>query len=682
MGWWLRLREGPKRLLLVSALVVLTAGVFAQVLYFPFISYDDDFFVGAGTPMAAGLSWGGLRYVTTHLYIHQYFPVTLISHMLDCQLFDRWAGGHHLVNLLLHLACTLLVFAVLQLGTGRSGPSAAVAVLFGLHPLHVQPVVWVAERRELLSTFFCLLALLAYGWYARRPALGRYLAVTAFFLLALLSKAMAVTLPFVFLLVDVWPLARVKPEEGLARRWRPLVVEKLPWLAMSFLFTVLTTWAFHTEGALATGRTIPLYWRAVVALYAYGQYLAETIVPVGLTVYYPYPHPPSVSVLWAAGGSLLLLALLVGSGLRLWRRAPYALLGILFFLGTLLPVIGLVQPTFLQSHADHYTYFPLLGVFVALVWGAADWAGEAPGRARKLIWAGAACTLLLAGLTWHQVRYWRSDNDLFQRSVALYPEGNFVGWSGLGAALDTEGDLAGARDALERSIAADPTYPYAWVQLGSLASSAGDRQTAERCFRRAVALAGGGFPESLYWLGRELALQGRREEAIPLFLRVTQIQPWSSEAYISWASALREAGRLEEALAVLRNGMAGGRRPWSLLANEGLTLEMMGRFGDAQASFEEARRLGAPAGDLAALMVKPKGPPRPLASKAQDLAREGLRADPSNPSLWMTLARAQCGLGLEEDAAVSRAKAEELMRKLGGEAGWQGLCSRFPPCGA
>lgn len=620
--------------------------------------------------------------MATHLYIHQYFPVTLISHMVDCQLFDRWAGGHHLVNLLLHLACTLLVFAVLQLGTGRSGPSAAVAALFALHPLHVQPVVWVAERRELLSTFFCLLALLAYGWYVRRPALGRYLAVTVLFLLALLSKAMAVTLPFVFLLADAWPLARVHTADGPVRRWRQLVVEKLPWLAMSLLFTAVTTWAFHAEGALVSGKAIPLYWRTVVALYAYGQYLAEVFLPVGLTIYYPYPHPPSPSVLWAAAGALLLLGLLLGMGIRLWRRAPYALLGILFFLGTLLPVIGLVQPTFLQSHADHYAYLPLLGVFVALVWGAADWAGKAPGRGRKLMWAAVACTLLLAGMTWHQVRYWRSDKDLFQRCVALEPEGNFVGWSGLGAALDREGDPVGARDALERSLAADPTYPYAWVQLGSLASAEGDRQTAERCFRRAVALAGGDYPESLYWLGRELALQGRHQEAMPLFAQVTEIQPWSSEAYISWASALREAGRAEEALAVLRTGMAGGRRPWSLLANEGLTLEVIGRFGEAEASFEEARRLGAPAGDLATLMVMPKGPPRVFATKARDLAREGLKTDPSNPSLWMTLARAQCGLGMDQDAAVSRAKAEELMRKMGGEAGWQGLCNRFPPCGA
>ncbi len=665
---------------LLGGILLLTIAALGQVLSFPFVKYDDQFFVGPDTAMARGVSWEGLQYVVTHLHIYQYFPVTLISHMMDCQLFGQWAGGHHAVSLLLHLACTLLVFAVLKSGTGRPLRSAAVAGLFALHPLHVQAVVWVAERREVLCTFFSLLALIAYGRHVLKPSPGRYLAVTALFLLALLSKPMAVTLPFVFLLADVWPLARIAPPLSDVRPWWHVIREKLPWFGLSLLFTLGTMWAFHVQGALADGKVLPLYWRAVIALYAYGQYLAEAFIPAGLSVFYPYPLPPSPSTEGFAAISLLLLALLLGLGIRLRRRAPYLLVGILFFLGTLLPVSGLVQPAFLQSHADHYTYFALLGIFVPLVWGAADWAGQAPRRRRQVAWAAAVCAVFLAAASWHQARYWLSDKDLFEHCLALYPKGNAVAWSVLGTVDAKEGNLAAARDALERSLAADPGYPSTWVHLGQVASAEGDRRKAERCFRNAVVLTEGSAADSLYGLGRELALQGRYEEAIPLFVRAAQIQPWLTDAYIARASALRESGRPGEALAVLQSAATRDPKSWLLLANRGLTLEVLGRSPEAKASFEEALRLGAPRGDLAALMVGPPDPPRAFASWASELAEESLRVEPSNPVLWMTLARARCGLGQMAEADRSRARARELVRGDGHETVWQGLVKRFPPC--
>jgi tetratricopeptide (TPR) repeat protein len=513
-----------QNLMICILLMAATVSVYFPVLKYPFINFDDNGYVTSNTHVNTGLNWNNFRWAWTTTTAGNWHPLTWLSHGLDCQIFGLYAGGHHLINLLLHCLNVVLLFWLLNRVTGARWRSAMVAALFAIHPLNVESVAWVAERKNLLCTFFFLLALAAYGWYVQKPGVKRYFNVCVLFALGLASKPMVITLPFVLLLVDFWPLGRIQgwstPSTAFPvtqRRFLSLVVEKLPLLVLSLSSAFVTLIAQRTAGAVASlgGWTMSL--RLENAIHSYATYLWRAFVPLGLAVFYPGLYLNA----WEVG---LALGFLLAAGWLVYRfrsHHPYIVMGFLWFLGTLIPVIGLLQVGN-QSMADRYTYIPYIGVFIAVVWGVADATKSAELERR---WVGAAAAIVLATLsllTARQLHFWRSSYDLWTRTLQVTVN-NFVAEENLGNSLRDLGrddealphflnavqiqpDVAGARLALGESLlrhrryseaiehlsavirlSEDPSYlPDAYDGLGIASSELGNRAGARQYFLQAL----------------------------------------------------------------------------------------------------------------------------------------------------------------------------------------------------
>ena len=403
--------------LLVGATLLL----YSPVGTHPFINYDDPDYVVNNSHLQMGITWETLTWALTATEQSNWHPLTWLSHALDCQLFGLNAGGHHWMSLAIHVLNTVILFLLLWRTTGAPGRSLLVAALFALHPLNVESVAWIAERKNVLSTLFFLLTMGAYGWYARNPAVRRYLVVTLLFVLGLASKPMVVTLPFVLLLLDFWPLQRIKnwstpspvfaaPQQAVSR----LLLEKLPLLALSAGSAAITLVA-QGQTVIPT-QLLPLGVRLENALYASGMYLLKAVWPVHLSLI--YPHPGRTLEIWQpALAALTILAV----SLVAWKRRlsePYLVVGWLWFLGTAVPVIGVVQVG-MQVIADRYAYVPLIGVFLIFVWEA----GNLADRFGLTLWPRImAATLVLAGMsfmTWRQIGYWRSDAEVWIHALQV-----------------------------------------------------------------------------------------------------------------------------------------------------------------------------------------------------------------------------------------------------------------------
>ncbi len=429
--------SGRSQNVLIGILVgIATLGVYFPVLRHPFINYDDNVYITANRHVTTGLSWQNFKWACTAMAAGNWHPLTWFSHALDWQIFGGYAGGHHLISLLVHMTNAILLFWLLRRATGARWKSATVATLFALHPLNVESVAWAAERKNLLCTFFFLLALAAYGWYARKPQVKRYLFVAALFALGLASKPMAVTLPFALLLVDFWPLGRIrgwsKPSAVFPLKQEPflnLAIEKLPLLAMSVASGVVTLFAQRSSGAVSSVARWSVALRLENAVHAYAEYLWKTFYPQALAVFYPATPIPAWQVSVAAV-FLLALAYVV---YKCRARCPYAVMGFLWFIAILIPVIGLVQVG-AQSMADRYTYLPCIGVFIAIVWAASDAASSLKVDRR---WIAAAAIIALAALsliTAHQLRFWSSSYELWAHTLQV-TNSNFVAEENLGNSL-------------------------------------------------------------------------------------------------------------------------------------------------------------------------------------------------------------------------------------------------------
>jgi hypothetical protein len=420
--------------------------VYSSVRRYPFINYDDDTYITSNPHVQAGLSWATIRWSMTTMEAANWHPLTWLSHALDCELFGMNAGWHHLTNVLIHLANVILLFVLLRKATGAPGRSLVVAGLFGLHPFNVGSVAWIAERKNVLSTLFLLLTLGAYGWYARKPELKRYLLIIVLFALGLTVKPMMVTLPFALLLLDCWPLQRLAGWSQLSepspvpRVSAPrLVVEKLPLLALSVASSLMTLTAQKVEVQVAA---ISYTARVANAIYSYILYIWKTCWPAGFSIYYPHPFtnpsvPPGPGV-WSivALGMLLLIVATVAAW---WQRRsrPYLLTGWLWYLGTLVPVIGFVQVGS-QGMADRYAYVPLLGIFVIIAWGGNEFAAR---LGLNLAWRqrlAAAVLLALAILSFHEVEYWKTSLDLWTHARAV-TENNYYADLHIGDLLAAQG---------------------------------------------------------------------------------------------------------------------------------------------------------------------------------------------------------------------------------------------------
>jgi tetratricopeptide (TPR) repeat protein len=540
---------GPRLALAAALLAVATVAVYAPVRDHEFVNYDDTLYVTDNPQVQRGLTAEGLRYALGTDVAGNWHPLTVLSHMLDCETFGLNAGGHHLTSLVLHVVDAEVLLLVLAAMTGALWPSAWVAALFALHPLHVESVAYVAQRKDVLSTLFFLLTIGAYARYAARPGVRRYTAVVICFALGLAAKPMLVTSPFVLLLLDLWPLRR---RSAFTR----LVVEKLPLLALSAADSAVTMAFQVRSGAVGSLGAYPLPMRVANALTSAVDYLGQTLWPARLACFYPYPAsiPP-----WRTAGAALLLLAVTALVLRGARRAPYLLVGWLWYLGTLVPVIGIVQVG-LQARADRYTYVPLIGIFIMAAWGTCDLARRADGAAvgRALAALGVLSVAACAVVSRVQIGYWHDSATLFTHAIAV-TDGNFLAHNNLGLTRQRAGDLDGAEAELREALRLAPDYVDARFNLGIT-----------------------------------LARQGRLDAAAAEYAEVLRRAPRHAGALASLGDVRRQHGDLAGAVADLRHALALDQDVVEAHVNLGAALRAQGDLAGAAAEYAAALRL-APA---------------------------------------------------------------------------------------
>ena len=555
-----------------------------------FLTYDDSLYVTANPHLAPPITLAKLGWAFTSFHAANWHPLAWLSHMADCGLFGVNPRAHHLVNVAFHLANTLLLFELLRRMTGQWGRSAVVAALFALHPLHVESVAWVAERKDVLCGLFFLLALLAYRAYAGKPSAARYGAVAALFTLSLMAKPMAVTLPFVLMLLDYWPLGRWTgaDKDGLAAGRVRCVLEKMPLLALAVLSCIVTVAAQRHAGAIQSAEVFPWSMRLANVPIAYLQYLFKTFWPAHLAAFYPHPGPMAGMRLFRVGAGVLGL-LLVSAGVWLSRRkTPYLLAGWCWFVGMLVPAIGIVQVG-AQGMADRYTYLPLIGVFIAVVWGVAD-AGQTM-RLPRVLMAGMAIAVLAAcGVAASaQLQYWKDSVTLFTHALKTTGPNEFVRCA-LGKALLEEGRLPEAAEELLAALELDDYLTQAHTALGVVYLKQGRLADASNHLEQALRLDPNDTDAHI-GLGNALNRLGRSEEAVQHYQAVLCLMPDSAEARAGLGAAFLKQDRWRDAQRELEEALRIDPRLATAHVDYGLCLQQNGARDEAIGQFAEALRL-------------------------------------------------------------------------------------------
>ncbi len=549
-----------------------------------FTNYDDPKYVTDNPHVQRGLTLESLTWAGTATHASNWHPLTWISHMLDWSLFGDDPWGHHLTSVLLHLLNTLLLFVVLDRMTDAPGRSGFAALLFGIHPLHVESVAWIAERKDVLSTAFWLLAILAYIGWVQRPTPRRYGMVLVALGLGLCAKPMLVTLPLTLLLLDFWPLRRFRTES-----FGELIREKLPMLPVVTLSGVVTFLVQQRGGATGSLDAVPAVFRIANGIVAYAVYLRKTFWPFDLAVF--YPHPGTDLPLWQIGFSAAVLGLLSYAAFRLRERFPYVLAGWLWYLITLVPVIGIVQVG-VQSLADRYTYVPLIGIFCIAAWGVPDLLERTSGdrkRSRQIATSVAALVAMaLVVLTWAQTLTWRNSETLFAH--ALNVKESAVAHNNLGLALADSDRGTDAIGHFERAVQLDSDHASSRNNLGLELAKQGRHAEALDHYGQAIELAPGDS-RAYSNLGLTLAALGRADEAVDRYRQAIALDPEYAKAHTNLAITLADHGKLEQAVESYRRALQIDPRQTEAHNNLGLALMRLGQAEQAVGHFVEAIRL-------------------------------------------------------------------------------------------
>ncbi len=588
-------------LLLGLFLMILTFATFEQVRTCPFISLDDNAYITENRHVQSGLTLEGVAWAFTTIHAGHWIPLTWLSHMLDCQLYGLNPSGHHLTNLVFHIASALLLFLVLERMTGALWRSAFVAALFALHPLHVESVAWAAERKDVLSTFFWMLTMWTYIRYIERPRLNRYLLALLFFTLGLLSKPMLVTLPFVLLLLDYWPLGRFHfgrlsgdrkshtskssdtgDQKSIVLR---LIREKAPFFVLCAISSILTIFATQKAGALVSLESYALGSRIANALVSYVRYIEKMVWPRHLTVLYPYQE---MLPIWKVLGSGLLLVCISLLVIRAARKLPYLVVGWFWYLGTLIPVIGIVQAG-PQALADRFTYVPLIGLFIMMAWGVPDIL--AGWRFRKVVLSVSTGLLLslLMIVTNLQLKHWQNDITLFEHTLAA-TSNNFIIHNNLGGILAGQGKTQEAIAHYAEALRIKPDYEEAHNNLGLVLAGQGKTQEAIAHYAEALRIKPD-YADAHNNLGIALAGQGKTQEAIAHFAEALRIKPDYARAHYNLGIALAGQGKTQEAIAHYAEALRIKPDYADAHNNLGVALAGQGKTQEAVAHYAEALRI-------------------------------------------------------------------------------------------
>jgi Tfp pilus assembly protein PilF len=546
-------RHLQKVLLIAVLLAAITLVLYWPVKDYGFAEFDDDLYVEKNPWVTRGLTRDSVIWAFKNLDAGFWHPLTWLSHLLDFEIYQYHAGGHHWTNVLIHLASTILLFIFLSAMTGLPWTSALTAALFAVHPLHVESVAWISERKDVLSGFFWILAVGLYFVYARKPSVPRYLSVFAAFSLGMLSKPMVVTLPIVLLLLDVWPLQRIENAKTCFDRFLSLkgstwnlrlsrlIAEKVPFLMLSVASGILAIVAQRYNGALASLDSYPLEYRLANASVACIAYLGKTIYPLDLAVFYPHP---GMQPIWKVAGSILILVVATIWVIRKVRSAPYLAVGWFWYLISLLPVLGIIQ---VGSHsmADRYTYIPLIGIFIMIAMGIQDAASR--GRVLQLGIAAIGCAIVMGSMTLSSVQltYWTDYRTLFEHANQV-TERNHIANNNLGVVAHREGRIGDAVNYLRQAVDIKPDYLDAWLNLGRCYVALDKYPDAVASFRKSIEIDPL-TPTNRFLLGFALMNAGETEESARELQWVVERQPDEYEARFYLGMVRLQQGRNEDA---------------------------------------------------------------------------------------------------------------------------------------
>ena len=531
--------------------------IYSQTRHHDFVVYDDRTYITGNPNVLEGMTSESIRWAFSFkekdkTYWH---PITWLSHMLDIQLFGMNAGSHLMINLMVHTLNTLLLLYVFRRMTGELWPSAIVAALFALHPLNVESVAWVAARKNLLSTMFWMFTVLAYVRYVEKSDLKRYALILAVFSLGLLAKPMLVTLPCVLLLLDFWPLRRfqIGQRSALAHPNVPvgrLILEKVPMLVLSAVSVYISTFSLYNYGDLVAVDSVPILLRVANALVSYMAYLGKMAVPLDLTCFYPFPIEVP---LWKSTGALALLAAATITAARLLRRHPYFLIGWLWYLGTLFPVIGLMQAGLWPAIADRFVYVPLIGIYVIIAWSLKDLSKK---TSRRVAWISAAATILilaLVGISHKQVGYWKNSITLFSHAVAVTND-NYLSHYALGYAYEQNGKVDDAIFHYKAALEINPNEVDVHYNLAILLASKGDLEEAIRYYKNVLRIEPVDA-QAHNNLGNIFFRQEKWHKAVRHYQEAIHINPEYARAHNNLGAAMMRQGRISEAVQHFREAL-------------------------------------------------------------------------------------------------------------------------------
>ncbi len=533
-------------------LVISILCVYWQVRNFSFVNFDDRQYVTSNYHVQAGITPESIRWAFSATQASNWHPLTWLSHMLDCQVYGMNPGHHHMTNVILHILNTLLLFFIFKRISGSQWKSAFVAALFALHPLHVESVAWVAERKDVLSTFFWMLTLWSYAGYVESSRLDKYLLLILFYILGLMAKPMLVTLPFVLLLLDYWPLKRfqLKLSEnkipGMQRRFYfGLILEKIPLFLLSFASSIVTYLVQKNSGAVNSLAAIPFHVRIANAMISYVDYIGKMFWPHDLAVLYPYPK--SIA-LWETIGAGLLLMMTTVFVFRMRRSKPYLAVGWFWYLGTLVPVIGLVQVGS-QALADRYTYVPLIGIFIMVTWGISDWISKRHYKKIGLFVAAATILSLLMITSMLQVKYWTNSVTLFEHAVNVTGD-NGTAQLNLGEALAEQGNMDKAVEHYKAALKVNPDLAGANFNIGVYFRKEGKIDEAIDHFSKVLNVKSD-RAAAQYELGETLKKKGDLSRAAKCYLEAIKIRPGYAKAYNNLGVIFAAQNKVEAAIVFL-----------------------------------------------------------------------------------------------------------------------------------